>query len=113
MHAADLRLLEEAKDRERTLWEREIDAALSHVKVRATPVGKYLFSENPIVKLRDSLSQMLLFAPAAILAALTPLNCRCKRKNSAVKRCAPKKDLSNFRRPTTPRSNRRALTKSA
>lgn len=107
MHAADLRLLEEAKDRERTLWEREIDAALSHVKVRATPVGKYLFSENPIAK------QMLPFAPAAILAALTPLNCRCKRKNSAVKRCAPKKDLSNFRRPTTLRSNRRAFTKSA
>jgi hypothetical protein len=49
-----LRLLQEAKDRERTLWEREIDAALSHVKVRATCVGQYLFSENVIVKLGDS-----------------------------------------------------------
>jgi hypothetical protein len=29
-----LRLLQEAKERERALWEREIDAALSHVKVR-------------------------------------------------------------------------------
>ncbi len=77
MHAADLRLLEEAKDRERTLWEREIDAALSHVKVRAISVGKYLFSESPIVKLRDSLCQMLPFPPAAILAALIHLNCRC------------------------------------
>jgi hypothetical protein len=36
-HAADLRLLQEAKERERLLWEREIDAALAHVKV-ALPV---------------------------------------------------------------------------
>jgi hypothetical protein len=34
-HAADLRLLQEAKERERVVWEREIDAALSHVKVIA------------------------------------------------------------------------------
>jgi hypothetical protein len=34
-HAIDLRLLQEAKERERSLWEREIDAALAHVKVRA------------------------------------------------------------------------------
>ena len=33
-HAADMRLLQEAKERERVLWEREIDAALAHVKVR-------------------------------------------------------------------------------
>ena len=32
-HAADLRLLQEAKERERVLWEKEIDAALAHVKV--------------------------------------------------------------------------------
>jgi hypothetical protein len=31
-HAADLRLLQEAKERERVLWEKEIDAALAHVK---------------------------------------------------------------------------------
>ena len=32
-HATDLRLLHEAKERERSLWEREVDAALAHVKV--------------------------------------------------------------------------------
>ena len=32
-HAADMRLLQEAKERERALWEKEIDAALAHVKV--------------------------------------------------------------------------------
>jgi hypothetical protein len=36
-HATDLRLLHEAKERERSLWEREVDAALAHVKVRITP----------------------------------------------------------------------------
>jgi hypothetical protein len=32
-HAHDLRLLQEANDRERALWEKEVDAALKHVKV--------------------------------------------------------------------------------
>ncbi len=77
-HAADLRLLEEAKERERAVWEREIDAALAHVKVNISIyIVEFLLRRASIFRFD--------------LRALTSNICRRKKRSSEMKLYAQNK----------------------
>jgi hypothetical protein len=85
-HVADMRLLQEAKERERALWEREIDAALTHVKVGAhlsKVFSSMCTSDTACVRLRD--------AHARRVHALTPTFRRLRKRSSAMKQRVLKK----------------------